>query len=114
MGFLEERLNETSQTRDFIVRDPFSKDKKTRVVTLTKIELEGVFKGCRPGSLDYYAFADIRRILNKELAQYLKGNIVHLSKVSDEVWENYTKDMKKKPKQRGFTYVKPKEDVEEG
>ncbi len=113
MGFLEEKLNETSQTRDFIVSDPASKDGKTRVVTLTKVELEGVFKGLRPRALDYYAFADIRRILQKELARYLKGEVVHLSKVSDAVWDNYTKDMQFKPKQHGHTYVKLKENAEE-
>jgi len=109
MRFLEEKLNETSQTRDFIVRDPYSKDKKKRVITLTKVELEYIFKGMRPRSLDYYAFADVRKILQKELAQYLKGSIVHLSKVSDTIWNEYTKDMKKKAKQRGHTFVKDKD-----
>jgi len=69
-------------------------------------DLKAIFKGMRPRNMDYEDFRAVRNILKKELAQYLKGQIVHLSKVSDEVWEKYTKGMKHKPIQKGKTYVK--------
>jgi hypothetical protein len=116
MGFLEEKLND-SQTRDFIIREiNFSsesdKERKTRVITLTKVEIEGIFKGLRPRSIDYTAFSDIRKILGAELKDYLRGDMVHLSKVSDALWNEYTKDMKYKPLQKGKTYVKKRENTE--
>jgi hypothetical protein len=108
MGFLEEKLN-GSQIRSFVISNPFSKeeDKKTRVITIPSEDIEMIFRGMRPRSLDYYAFSDIRKILRVELKEYLKGQIVHVSKVDDLLWKEYTKDMLKKPKQRGNTYHKP-------
>lgn len=81
----------------------FSDGRKLEVVTE---DLEYIFKGFRPRLMDYDTYRAIRVKLKKELAQYLKGDIIHLSKVSPEVWANYTKDMKHKPIQKGHTYVK--------
>ena len=67
-------------------------------------DLDYIFKGMRPRLMDYEDFKAIRRILKKELAQYLKGKIVHLSKVNDSAWKEYTGG--KKIKQKGLTYVK--------
>lgn len=111
MGFLEEKLND-SQTRDFVVKEiNFSSDedrktRTTRVVTLTKVEIECIFRGLRPRSIDYEAFRDIRKILRAELKLYLKGELVHLSKVDDSLWKEYIKDMEHKPIQKGHTYEK--------
>jgi hypothetical protein len=70
-------------------------------------DLEAIYyKGLRPRLMDSNDFRVISRILKKELAQYLKGQIMHLSKVSDKVWEKYTEG--KKIKQRGKTYRKEK------
>jgi hypothetical protein len=82
--------------------------------TIRKLEvstgdLEYIFKGMRPRLMSPEDFRAIRIQLKKELAHYLKGELIHLSKVSDEVWANYTKDMKHKPKQKGHTYVKKQE-----
>lgn len=89
---------------------------KTRVFTLgedqRKVEvstedLESIFKGFRPRLMHFEDFKEVRKILKKELAQYLNGELVHLSKVSDAVWMQYTEG--KKIKQRGQTYVKKKD-----
>ena len=89
-------------------------DEEMKVFTLSdgrKLEvpvkdLEYIFKGMRPRLMDYEDFKIIRRFLKKELAQYLKGRLVHLSKVNDSTWSEYVKDMKYKPRQKGRTYVK--------
>jgi hypothetical protein len=77
-------------------------------------DLQAIFKGFRPRNLDYEDFQAVRGILKKELAHYLKGQIVHLSKVNDAVWADYTKDAKRKIKQKGHTYVRAKEESESG
>ena len=90
------------------------KNLKTRVFTLDddkrlevlEEDLEYIFKGMRPRAMDYKDFKQIQKILNKELAQYLKGEIIHLSKVNDAVWSQYTQG--KRIKQKGKTYVKEK------
>jgi len=69
-------------------------------------DLEYIFKGYRPRLMNYNTYRAIRIQLKKELAQYLKGELVHLSKVTPEVWYNYIKNMEYKPIQRGHTYVK--------
>jgi hypothetical protein len=115
MEFLRKKLSD-SQTRDFVIRKvEFSsdadKENKTRIVTLTEVEIECIFKGLRPRSIDYEAYKDIRKILKAELKSYLKGERIHLSKVSDEVWNNYVKDMVHKPLQKGHTYKKENEET---
>jgi hypothetical protein len=72
-------------------------------------DLNYIFKGYRPRALALEDFKQVRRVLKKELKQYLKGRLVHVSKVNDAVWAEYTKDMKYKPKQKGNTYVKARE-----
>jgi hypothetical protein len=69
-------------------------------------DLEYIFKGYRPRLMDLEDFKVIRRIINKEVKKYLKGTVVHLSKVTDEVFASYTKGLKHKAKQKGVTYVK--------
>ena len=88
---MEERL----KSRIFTFED----DRRLEVPTE---DLDYIFKGMRPRLMDYEDFKEIRRILKKELAQYLKGKIVHVSKVTDEVWKQYTEG--KKIKQKGHTY----------
>jgi len=83
----------------------FTRDDESRFEVSAE-DLQAIFKGFRPRNMDYEDFKAVRRILKKELARYLKGQIVHLSKVNDAVWADYTKDMKYKPKQKGHTYVR--------
>lgn len=79
-----------------------------RFLEVSEDDILAIFKGNRPRNMSYGDFKQIQRTLKKELAQYLKGEIVHLSKVSDTVWDQYTKG--KKIKQRGHTYIKEKND----
>ena len=66
------------------------------------------YRSMRPRLMNYEDFVEIRRILKKELAHYLEGKIVHLSRVSDLSWKEYTEG--KKIKQRGKTYRKKHDD----
>jgi len=66
------------------------------------------YKGMRPRLMSYEDFVEIRRILKKELADYLDGELFHLSKVSNSIWKDYTGG--KKIKQKGNTYRKNKQD----
>lgn len=77
-----------------------------REIEVSKDDLIYIFKGMRPRLMDYEDFKFVRRILNKELKRYLKGRMVHLSKVSASSWEEYIKDAEYKPIQKGRTYVK--------
>jgi len=94
-------------------------EKKSGVFTLpdgrrlevSKEDLEYIFKGMRPRLMDYDDFRFVRSELNRELKRYKKGHLIHLSKVSNVVWENYVKDEKYKPIQRGHTYVKKDEET---
>lgn len=89
-------------------------EKKLRVFEMTdgrRLEvdaedLEYIFKGYRPRLMDLEDFKVIRRVINNEVKKYLRGKVVHLSKVTDAVFKNYTKGSKHKAKQRGRTYVK--------
>jgi hypothetical protein len=90
------------QTRTFKLSDG-------RDLEVSGEDQEYIFKGMRPRLMSREDFKIIQRHLKKELAQYLKGELVHVSKVSDAMWENYTKDIQHKYKQRGFTYVKKKD-----
>ncbi len=83
-----------------------------RRVEVKEEDIEYIFKGMRPRLMPYEDFREIRKILKKELAQYLKGELVHVSKVSDDLWAEYTKGMKKKIKQKGNTYVKDRDSRE--
>jgi len=93
------------RTRVFILPDGENKTKKLEVETA---DLEYIFKGMRPRLMDYLDYKYIRALLKIELKTYLKGEMVHLSKVSDEVWAKYTKDMKYRQIQKGHTYVREK------
>ena len=67
-------------------------------------DLVDIFKGLRPRLMSYEDFKFIGKILNKENKKYLKGKLVHVSKVTDTVWKDYTGG--KKIKQKGNTYVR--------
>lgn len=70
-------------------------------------DVEYIFKGMRPRLMDYETFKEIRRILEKELKEHLRGRISHMSKMSKEAWKDFTKEMGS-PMQRGHTYKKVK------
>lgn len=99
MGFLEETLDKDSLERTFKFLDG---DKEIEYkVSLGDLEL--IFKGIRPDYIPKEYFKEISKLIKKELKNYRKGNMVHLSKVTDEVWKEYGTKGKK---QRGFTYRK--------
>ena len=77
-----------------------------REIEVSKDDLIYIFKGMRPRLMDYEDFKFVRKALNKELKRYLKGRMVHLSKVNASSWEEYIKDAEYKPIQKGRTYVK--------
>lgn len=77
-------------------------------VTVSQEDIINIFKGFRPRLMDVKVFRYIQKIIRTEVKRHLKGEMVHLSKVSDEVWANYTAG-KRKIKQRGFTYRKNRE-----
>lgn len=99
----EKKSHLNLQTRKFELTD---ENDEIRIVEIETEDLEMIFKGYRPRLMSPEDFKAIGKLLRKELAQYLKGELVHLSKVSNSVWEEYTKDLKHKSKQRGHTYVK--------
>lgn len=82
-----------------------------RKIEVSKEDLEHIFKGMRPRLMDYDDFRFVRSELNRELNRYKKGHLIHLSKVNDKVWEDYTKDKEIKPRQKGHTYVKKNEET---
>ena len=92
-------MEKNSKTRVFILEDE-------RRLEVEAEDLEYIFKGMRPRLMDYDDFKHVRKILKKELAQYLQGRVEHVSKVTDAVWKQYTEG--KNIKQRGNTYVKEK------
>lgn len=104
MGFIEESLDKDQNYRTFT----FSNGEEKKAVEIPLDDLIMIFKGFRPRLMGLEVFKQIGILLNKESKRYQRGRIVHLSKVSNEVWENYTKG--KKIKQRGSTYVKKEED----
>lgn len=69
-------------------------------------DLEYIFRGFRPRLMSIEDFKFISKILKKELKIYLEGKLVHIAKVNGEVWNEYIKGMKHKPRQRGNTYVR--------
>jgi hypothetical protein len=82
-----------------------------RRLDVPKEDLEYIFKGYRPRLMSAEDFRVISKILKKEVKRYRGGRIIHLSKVSDSVWDNYIKDQKIKPRQKGHTYVKKDEET---
>jgi uncharacterized protein YozE (UPF0346 family) len=91
-------MEEESKSRVFEMPDG-------RKIEVCLEDLESIYyKGLRPRLMDSEDFRVISRILKKQLAQYLKGQLMHLSKVSDKVWEQYTEG--KKVRQKGKTYKK--------
>jgi hypothetical protein len=101
---MEEKPRETLnlKTRDFILVNHETEERKT--ITVEEDDVLAIFRGLRPRNMSYDDFKAIQALLKKELAQYLKGQVVHLSKVSDSVWDRYVEG--KKIKQRGNTYKK--------
>jgi hypothetical protein len=100
MGILENFTKE-SGTHVFELSD-------RRRIELDAVDIENIFKGYRPRLLDIKDFKIISRIIKKEVAHYVKsGKLIHLSKVSPEVWkEYYEKGLVGKHYQKGHTYVK--------
>lgn len=82
-----------------------------RTVELDLTDIENIFKGYRPRLLDTKDFRIVSKIIKKEVAHYIKsGKMVHLSKVTPEVWkEYYSKGLVGKRSQKGHTYVKKDE-----
>jgi len=101
MGILEKDIVEGK--RHFILG-------KDRNIDVLLEDLEYIFKGMRPRQMSYEDFRDIRKILSRELREYRKGHITHLAKVNDAVWSEYIKESGKKIKQKGYTYIKKKDD----
>jgi hypothetical protein len=85
-----------------------------RRIELDAEDILNIFKGYRPRLLDAKDFRIVSRIIKKEVDQYVKkGTMMHLSKVSPEVWREYfEKGLVNKHSQKGYTYIK-KEDEEE-
>jgi hypothetical protein len=106
MGFIEESLDKEKNYRTFTFSN--GKDEERKKIEVPLDDLLMIFKGFRPRSMDLEVFKQISRLLQRESKQYQAGKIVHLSKVTDEVWAEYTKG--RKVKQRGVTYVKKQED----
>ncbi len=79
-----------------------------RKVELDALDILNIFKGYRPRLLDAKDFRIVSRIIKKEVDHYLKtGTMIHLSKVSHEVWKEYfEKGLVNHHSQRGYTYVK--------
>jgi hypothetical protein len=103
MGLLEDSLDEDKNYRTFMFGD---KPEDRRKVEVPLDDLIMIFKGFRPRLMDLEDFKQISHLLQWEAKNHCKGTITHLSKVSNEVWKDYTKDAKHKVKQRGSTYVK--------
>jgi hypothetical protein len=104
---MAQNMKDEEKTRTFELPDG-----RRLVVDLD--DLDYIFKGYRPRLMALEDFKYISKILKKELKNYLKGTIIHLSKVSDEVWGKYTEGMKYKPRQKGKTYIKKEQDGENG
>jgi pantothenate kinase len=60
-----------------------------------------VYKGIRPAKMDKELFKAISKELNKLLKEYKKGEMFHLSKMTNSLWENLGG---LKHKQRGSTF----------
>lgn len=95
------------KTRTFTLKN--AETNMIKNLEVSEEDLSFIFRGMRPRLMDFDDFCAIRTQLKKELKQYLKGEIIHLSRVTDEVWYEYCKDMEYKPIQKGKTYVKNKE-----
>jgi len=103
------------------VLENFTKEKGThvfdlgnkRTVELDADDILNIFKGYRPRLLDAKDFRIVSRIIKKEVSQYLKnGTLMHLSKVTPEVWKEYfEKGLVNKHSQKGYTYVKNTKDT---
>jgi len=88
------------KTRVFLLKSKNS----VKNLEVAEEDLLFIFKGMRPRLMDIDDFKAVRNQLQKELKQYLKGELIHLSKVTDEVWYDYCKGYKSI--QKGKTYVK--------
>lgn len=95
-------LNSTSSIVDL------EKQPEDRKIELTEDEMFRIYSGYRPRDMELEDFKIISNILKKEMKRYLKGNLVHISKVSDQLWEKYNEGLEIKKVQKGVTYVKKK------
>lgn len=103
------------------VLENFTKETGTHVFDLggdRRVELDAddilnIFKGYRPRLLDAKDFRIVSRIIKQEVNHYLKtGTLMHLSKVTPEVWKEYfEKGLVNKHSQKGYTYVKNTKDT---
>jgi len=104
MGVLEDLIKKGETTHVFILPNE-------KRIELDLVDIENIFKGYRPRNLSADDFKGVSKILKKEVAQYLKGKLVHLSKVSPEFWkQHFEKGLVNTHKQRGYTYVKKSTD----
>ena len=70
----------------------------------TKISIKNValvYKGIRPAKMDKALFKSVRRELNKLLNEHKKGEIFHLSRMTNYLWESLGG---KKSKQKSSTF----------
>lgn len=104
MGILEKLTKETG-THIFELSDG-------RQIELDAKDIENIFKGYRPRNLDAKDFRIISKIIKKEIQHYTKsGTMIHLSKVTPEVWKAYfDKGLVGKHSQKGHTYVRKNEE----
>jgi hypothetical protein len=104
MGVLEKFTDSGEKTHIFIL----SNDKR---IELDAIDIENIFKGYRPRNMSLEDFKGVSKIIKKEVRSYLKGQLVHLSKVDASLWKNYyEKGLINTHKQRGYTYVKERDE----
>ena len=94
-------MSEEAVDKDRVFRTPDGRE-----IKLDLQDIEYIFKGYRPRLMSLEDFKFVSRILRAEVKRHLRGKFIHVSKVRDDIWEDYVKDMKFKPKQRGMTYVK--------
>ena len=70
----------------------------------TKISIKDValvYKGIRPAKMDKELFKAVRKELNRLLKEYKKGEIFHLSRMTNYLWESLGG---KKGKQKSSTF----------
>jgi hypothetical protein len=105
MGFLESTLDEGQTYRTFI----FKQGEEEIRLQIQFEDLVAIFSGMRPRNLDAEHTKRIRELLAKELKRYRRVTLIHTSKVRNDVWNEYKKELGINKKQRGHTYVKDTE-----
>lgn len=89
-----------------MLEDSLEEINKDRQIPLTIEDLEMIYKGYRPRNMSTEEFKALGKLLKEVYKIYSKGKIFHLSKVSDAIWEKYTKDLEGIHRQRSKTYEK--------